>query len=129
MRETISRKLLIRYQDDDGEYVFLSGFENGKRGEMAVFEGFSIEDARNLEGLCDDVVLEVFEAFQKANRLKSCEFVRITTSEIIDDFLEGDERLREVRQMAAISKLTESEIKALDLTNIAVYIKTKYHNT
>jgi hypothetical protein len=128
MRETTKINLIIRYLDDDGEYVYLESFNINDRRNIVVYECYSLEDAKNLEGLAEEQILAVFEAFQKEHKHKNCEFVTITTTEKVDEFLEDDDRLKEIRKMSGIAKLTESEIKALDLVNTAVYIKTKYHN-
>lgn len=59
----------------------------------------------------------------------SADFITINTTIEITDPYNDDETLKEMKIRAALSKLSDSEIKVLGITNLFTYIKTKYHNS
>ena len=128
MREDTTTSLVIRFLDDDGEYVYVSGVNDHDYTEIFVHEAYELADAENFEGADDERLMEVCEAFQREHEDKDCEIVRITVKTSIEDIMENNDVFKELRIKNALAKLSEKEIRALNLVSTAVYIKTKYHN-
>lgn len=128
MRETTNKVLVIRFLDDDGDYVYVSGVNDHDYSELYVYDAYTLEDAMNFDGEGEERLMDVCQAFQTQHDDKDCEIVRITTTTVIEDIMEDSETFKELRQKNALAKLSEKEIKALNLVPIAVYIKTKFHN-
>ena len=128
MSETTKTVLVIRFLDDDGEYVYVSGVNDTQYTEMFVHEAYDLEDAQNFEGESEERLIEICEAFQRDHDDKDCEVVRITTKTTVEDIMENNDVFKELRIKNALAKLSEKEIRALNLVSTAVYIKTKFHN-
>ena len=128
MSETTKTVLVIRFLDDDGEYVYVSDVNDRDFSHIFTYDAYDLEDAMNFEGSSNERLLEVCEAFQQQHDAKDCEIVKITTTTTVEDFMESDELFKEIRIKNALSKLSEKEIRALNLVSTAVYIKTKFHN-
>lgn len=128
MQETTLSKLVLRYKEYDNSYSYISDITTNSYDEIYIAEGYSFEDAKDFDDYELDYVIEVYEQFQNENINSTVEIVRIKTITYIEDVMNEGE-FKEIRQKNALAKLTEDEIKALGLTNIAVYIKTKFHDS
>lgn len=128
MSETVVTKTVIRYMDCDNTYTYLGPPYDDSYNPMDFSSQYSFEEAEDLSNRSRVEMMQIFEKFQDENVGFDCELVKITVSTKVEDEFIDDEVLKELRQRAALKKLTDSDVKALGLTNIAVYIKTKYHN-
>lgn len=128
MREETKTTTVIRFLDTDNEYVYVSGTNEVAYDRLHCYDAYSLEDAEDYSDQSKERIAEILEAFQDQNVDHECEVVRITMKTTIEDIMENDDVFKELRQRGALAKLSEKEIKALNLTSIAVYIKTKYHN-
>lgn len=118
----------IRYKDSDGDFVYMSdGYKID--GDWRVTSCYSIEEAKDVSVFSHDDQLSMYMAFHEYYEVEEIEMVRISTTIVTEDLLDVDDgELKEMRQRIALSKLTDRDIRALGITNIATYIKTKYHN-
>ena len=129
MREEKKVATVLRYRDYDGDFVYVGAVnENDYDSSFYINECYDAEGAMDFDGHSEEYIFNVFEQFTEEANGKEVELVRITTVTQTEDLMADDEKFKELRQKAALSKLSEAEIKALGLTSIAVYIKTKYHN-
>jgi hypothetical protein len=124
----VQSKVVIRYLDCDGTYTYMGAPWEDSYGDQRFGSEYTFEDAFDLSESSNGEVMDFLEKYQDENEGFDCELVKITISTEIEDLMEDDPEFKELRQRAALKKLTEAEIKALGITNIAVYIKTKYHN-
>lgn len=127
MQETTLSKLVLRYKEYDSSYSYISDVSTNSYDELFISEAYSFEEAKDFDEYELDYVMEIYEQFQEENSNSTIEIVRMKTITYIEDVMDDGE-FKEVRQKNALAKLTEDEIKALGLTNIAVYIKTKFHD-
>lgn len=129
MREDSKTALVIRYKDYDDEYVYVGGLYNGQYDTPSITGVYEFDDAMDFSEQPKEHIVQVYDQFQNENEERDVELVRITVKTTIEDITEDDEEFKELRQKSALAKLTERDIKALGLVPIAVYIKTKFHNS
>lgn len=125
MSESKETKTIIRYFDSDDTYVFAGAPWMDSADNLRISEIYNIEDAYDFSGHDNEELFDFFEIFQDDHPDFDIELIEMTT--IVKDIMDENDLFKELRQKAALRKLTEPEIKALGITNIAVYIKTKYH--
>ena len=125
MSESKETKTILRYFDTDDTYVYAGGPWMDSVDTLHISEVYNVEDAYDFCGHEDEEVFNFFEIFQDGHPDFDIELVEMTT--IIKDVMDDNDLFKELRQKAALRKLTDAEVKALGITNIAVYIKTKYH--
>lgn len=119
---------VMRYLDTDGDYVYLCNAWQSD-DEWRCSCAYTLEEALDVSSFTDEHRLEMFMGFQEYYDDVDAEMVRIKTTVEVEDLTDVDEgEYREMRQRIALKKLTESDIRALGIVNIATYIKTKYHN-
>lgn len=118
----------IRFTDSDGDYVYLESTYPDHDGDMRVTSCYRINEAMDLSGMNDESIFSIYQSFQSYYEDEACEVVRITVKTTVENLFEDNDEYREARQQVALKKLNEHDIKVLNLTNLAVYIKTKYHN-
>lgn len=119
----------IRFTDSDGDFVYLESTYPDHDGDMRVTSCYRINEAMDLSGMDQDHIFDVYQAFQSYYEDTVCEVVKITVKTTVENLFEDNDEYRETRQRVALKKLNEDDIKILNLTNLAVYIKTKYHNS
>lgn len=128
MHEKTHTSTVIRYKDYDNDHIYVGTVSTGSYDSLYINESYTLEDAFDFSDQDSEYIVSIYDQFQRDNPSFECEVVRITVKTTIEDVMDGSDVYKELRQKTALSKLTEKEIKALGLTNIAVYIKTKYHN-
>lgn len=129
MREDTITSLVIRYKDYDSEYVYVGGIRTGAYDEPHIDDVYSFDEAMDFDEQPKEIITRTYEQYQKENEGRDVELVRITVKTTVEDITEDDEEFKELLQKSALAKLSERDIKALGLVPIAVYIKTKFHNT
>lgn len=89
----------------------------------------SERNAYNFQDYDPAEMMRLFYYFCQENPDRVCNIRRAKITVEIDNDVVDEQQMREVRQRLAIEKLNEQDIEALGLTKVAVYIKTKFHNT
>lgn len=118
----------IRFTDSDGDFVYLESAYPDHDGDMRVSSCYRINEAMDLSSMTQESIFEMYQAFQSYYADEACEVVRITVKTTVENLFEDNDEYKETRQRVALKKLNDQDIKILNLTNLAVYIKTKYHN-
>lgn len=126
--KNVSTSIIFTSQYDDGTESFCSHVYDWDTNYPTFNMSKRDHNLYDFSDLDTEELTRLFFLFQKDMGDEPCYIKRVTmTSEICNDLVSEDD-MREMRQRHALSKLNQQDIEALGLTNIAVYIKTKFHN-
>jgi hypothetical protein len=128
MQDSVETKVVCRFIDEDKDVCCISYVYRTACGDLEFSTSYGIEEAMDLSEFSEEEQYDLFMRFQEQNSDYDCEFIKLTVTTKVENMMEGNDTLKELRQKHALSKLTEREVKVLGLSSIATYIKTKYHN-
>lgn len=129
--KTVTTKTLttIRFLDTgDGEYVYMGEPYRSSLNQLVAGTEYELESAHDLSTFTKAEQFELLLSFQDTFCTQDCELVRLIITTEVEDLMEEDDEMRELRQKRALDKLTVRDIEVLNLMKIHTYLKTKYHN-
>jgi hypothetical protein len=122
-------KLVICFKDEDDDFAYITHVYIDGNDEYQTTNCYDFEDALDLSPYSQTELVKIYRSFfETYGDDYDCEIVNITKTIKIAPYETEDDTIKELTQKHALSKLTEREIRALGIVNIATYIKTKFHN-
>lgn len=122
-------KTIFCFIDSDGDEGYVSYVYDSASRDPTFNTTYNLNDAGDMSNHSYAEMTRLFYHYQREIDYATCHIKKIKTIMEVEEIGIDDDEMREIRQRIAIGKLNETDIKALGITNIATYIKTKFHNT
>ena len=124
----VTERIVFQFIDSDDDVGYASYVYDQDTDHPMFNTTFSAKEAFNFSHLETDDLVRLFYYFSVEIDGCPCEIVRTRTTVETLPVEINEDKMREIRQRIALKKLNHKDVEVLGLTNVATYIKTKYHN-